>query len=327
MFIYPHWVVSSALWWQYLFPLGAMALAVGFGLMARWRRGPLAVFLFFAGTLFPAMGFFNVYPFVFSYVADHFQYLACLGIIVPLASGLTLACNHLKAALPWFAPAVFGTLLATLALLAHGQSGMYQDAVTLYRTTLKQNPACWLAHNNLGTVVGGAEAISHYEAALRLKPDFAEAQVNLGAALSNIPGRLPEAISHYETALRIAPDYAEAHNNLGTALSNIPGRLPEAISHYKAALRIKPDYAEAHNNLGIALSGMPGRLPEAITHFEAALQIKPDYAEAHNNLGIALSGMPGRRSEAIAHLEMALQLKPDLQPAHRMLLRLQTPRQ
>src|ERR1700732_1518525 len=65
-------------------------LAVALGLLARKNRGPLAGFLFFAGTLFPALGFLNVYPFRYSYVADHFQYLAILGILVPAASGLTV---------------------------------------------------------------------------------------------------------------------------------------------------------------------------------------------------------------------------------------------
>ena len=43
------------------------------------------MFLFFAGTLFPALGFFNVFPFLYSSVADHFQYLAGIGVLVPLA--------------------------------------------------------------------------------------------------------------------------------------------------------------------------------------------------------------------------------------------------
>ena len=88
MFFYPRWRVDSTEWWQYLFPLAALAALAGLCLLARKRRGPLAGALIFAGTLFPALGFFNVYPFVYSYVADHFQYVASLGIIVPVASWL-----------------------------------------------------------------------------------------------------------------------------------------------------------------------------------------------------------------------------------------------
>ena len=74
----------------------------------------------------------------------------------------------------------------------------------------------------------------------------------------------------------IEPDRAEAHSNLGLALANSGGRLPEAIAEYQAALRINPDLAEAHINLGNALSQLPGRLPDAIAQYEAALRIRPD---------------------------------------------------
>ena len=84
MFTYPRWKVDPAAAWQYLFPIGVFGLAGGLWLLARRRRGALAGFLLFVGTLFPALGFFNVFPFIYSYVADHFQYLATLGILVPL---------------------------------------------------------------------------------------------------------------------------------------------------------------------------------------------------------------------------------------------------
>ncbi len=90
-FFYPQWKIDAAVWWQWLFPAGVLALGLGLVLASRRYRGPLAGFLIFAGTLFPVLGFLNVYPFRYSYVADHFQYLACLGIIVPLISVLPLA--------------------------------------------------------------------------------------------------------------------------------------------------------------------------------------------------------------------------------------------
>ena len=81
-----------------------------------------------------------------------------------------------------------------------------------------------------------------------------DAQV--GAALEQVCGeRVTEAMGHYEQALRIAPDYAEAHNNLAIALVQL-GRVPEAIGHYEQALRIKPSFAEAHYNLGVARGGL-----------------------------------------------------------------------
>jgi len=120
-----------------------------------------------------------------------------------------------------------------------------------------------------------------------------------------------DAIAQFEAALKLRPGYAEAHNNLGTALSQIPGRLPEAIPHFEAALKSNPDSAEMHVNLGNALSEIPGRLPDAIENLSAAVRIRPDFAEAHYLLGVALARTPGRANEALAQLEEAQRLQPD----------------
>ena len=115
VFIYPRWQSTRAVWWQYLFPAAALLLfAVAWRLRRRWR-GPLAGLLFFAATLFPVLGFFNVYFFRFSFMADHFQYLASLGIIALFSAGVALL---LKSAAGW--GRVMGQLgcLALLAVLA-----------------------------------------------------------------------------------------------------------------------------------------------------------------------------------------------------------------
>jgi protein O-mannosyl-transferase len=319
-FFYPHWKVDPAVWWQWLFPVGVAAFGVGVVFAARRHRGPLAGFLIFCGTLFPVLGFLNVYPFRYSYVADHFQYLASLGIIVPVASLLARAMERISTRRAVTIGCCL-VLIAALGALTWRQSRMYRDIETLYRGSLGHNPDSWPAHYNLGVLLAEmpgrlAEAIAEYQAALRIKPDYAEAHVNLGLALARTPGRLPEAIAEYEAALRIRPEYAEAHNDLGIALSFTPGRLAEAIAEYEAALRIRPEYAEAHNNLGNALSQMPGRELEAIAEYQTALQIQPDYAEAHFNLGNLLARTPGRLQDAIAEYRAALRIRPEYAKAH-----------
>jgi len=321
MFIYPRWNVNPAVGWQYLFPLAVLVLLAALGWVARRRRGPLAAFLLFVGTLFPSLGFLNVYPFVFSYVADHFQYLACLGILAPVASMLTATTARLSTATQRAIPILGGVLLTMLGGLTWRQSTQYGDAETLFRETLARNPACWMAHNNLGNILAQIpgrlpEAMAHYESALQTRPDFAEAHFNLANALAKTPGRQREAIVHYEAALRGKPDYPEAHNNLGETLAKIPERRPQAIAQFEAALRINPEFAEAHNNLGVALSSAPDRRPQAIAQFEAALRARPDFAEAHFNLANLLAKTPDRLPEAIAQYEAALRGKPDFAEAH-----------
>ena len=83
IFTYPRWKIDAGVWWQYLFPAGVLAAGDRPLLAGAEASRTAGGFLIFAGTLFPVLGFLNVYPFIFSFVADHFQYLACLGIIVP----------------------------------------------------------------------------------------------------------------------------------------------------------------------------------------------------------------------------------------------------
>ena len=313
-FIYPRWNIDPGQWWQYLFPAGVVALAIGLCLLARRHRGPLAGFLIFAGTLFPVLGFLNVYPFRYSYVADHFQYLAALGLIVPVASALAVMAGRIA---PGRAGRVaFAAVLpAALGVLTWGQSGMYRDAETLYRETLVRDPDSWMAHNNLGNIlleIPGErdDAMAHFEEALRIRPDYWEAHLSLGNALIQIPGRLADGIAEYQTAVRLDPEAERARSNLGAALL-LEDRPREAIVQLETALRIKPRYAEAHNNLGNAFLQTFGRLPDAIREYQAALRINPDYVQAHVNLGNALLQVPGRRADAIAEYETAVRIQPN----------------
>ena len=303
IFIYPRWTVDVTALWQWLFPLGALALVA-----ALWftrRRGLLAAVLIFGVSLFPVLGFVNVFPFVFSFVADHFQYLACLGLLAPIAAGLVR--------LPRVVPVV---LLAVLAVLTWRQSGIYRNVLVLYETTLAKNPACWMAHNNLGMALADAghvhEAIFHLEQALKLRPNFPEAENNLGYDLT-VLGRPQDAIAHHERALKLQPNFAEAHNNLGFALATL-GRTAEAMGHFSEALRQKPNLPVAHFNFGLALANS-GRTTEAIAQFTEAVRLKPDYHEAEVNWGIGLV-LTNRVAEALPHIERALELNPDYADGH-----------
>jgi tetratricopeptide (TPR) repeat protein len=323
IFTYPRWRIDAGVWWQYLPLVGVLAAAVGFCLLARRHRGPLAAFLIFTGTLFPVLGFLNVYPFIFSFVADHFAYLASLAAIVPITSGLASGAKTIGLRKP--AVVILPTaLLAVLGILTWRQSATYRDAETLYRATLARNPASWMAHTNLGVALAESpsrlpEAVAEYQASLRLKPNEAQTHMDLGNALAQMPGRLPDAVAEFRMALRLRPNSVQTHSDLGVALSQITGRLPDAIAEFHAALRLQPEFAEAHDNLGVALSQIPGRQFDAIAEFREALRIRPDYADARNNLARALAQTPGRLPDAIAEYEAALRANPDDAETHNSL--------
>ena len=223
IFIYPRWETSQAAAWQYLFPVAAFALVVALWALRRRWRGPLAGLLFFVGTLFPVLGFFNVYPFIYSFVADHFQYLASLGIITLVAAGIAMLLKRLQL---WRRPAGYAIcvlLLVTLATLTWRQSRMYTDIETLYTTTIDLNPTCWMAYNNRGIIYKGLgnyrQAIEDYNRAIEIKPDFAEAYNNRGNAYNGL-GNYRQAIEDYNRAIEIKPDFAEAYYNRGVVYLN-----------------------------------------------------------------------------------------------------------
>ncbi len=308
MFVYPRWEINAHVWWQYLFPLAVLGLLGILWSLRRWSRAPLAGVLIYIVLLLPSLGFLNIYFFIYSFVADHWQYLACLGIITPCASGIVLLAERSKRWQALLEPATMLLLGGILFVLTWQQSRMYTDIETLFRTTIARNPSCWMAQVNLGNFLYQAnripEAMDLFKQALRIKP--AVGYFSIGNALV-LKGRTSEAIDQYKQALQIDPDYAEAHHNLGSAFL-LTGRTPEAIEHYEQALRIDPAFAEAHNNLGHALV-QTGRAPEAIDHYKEALRITPNSADAHNNLAAALAQM-GRTSEAIEQLKAALRIKP-----------------
>ena len=309
-FTYPRWAISTQVWWQYLFPLSLLAAAVTFWTIRHRTRAPLAALLFFVGTLFPALGFVNVFPFRYSFVADHFQYLASLGVIVPLCAALSLALQQ-RASTAALRTAVV-TVGGMLAALTWHQSRQYVSAETLYRTTLDRNPESFMAHNNLGAIlVHGSDqdvsrAVDHLTEAVRIYPKGAETHTNLGLAYER-QGRLTEAIAAHRKAIVLNPRLPEAHYNLASALA-AAGRHVEALASFEQALRINPRSAEARHNAANSLVAL-GRNDEALLQLQAARDIAPGSVRIHRALADTLQRLR-RYDEAVAEYQAALRLQP-----------------
>jgi Flp pilus assembly protein TadD len=273
-FIYPRWQVSTAAWWQWLFPVAALGAVTALWL-ARRRigRGPLAGVLFFAGTLFPALGFFNVYPMRFSFVADHFQYLASVGLLALAASGITAGLDDLGNRR--LARAAASGLLLLLCGLTWRQCGMYADHETLWATTLTRNPDSFIVHNNLGNLLirrGQVnEAVGHFQRVIQLQPDYQVGYYNLANVLMQ-KGETEQAIALYKRAVELAPRYIGAHNNLANALF-AQGRTREAMTHYETAMRLDPGSPILCNNVAKVLAtSSDASLRDGRTAVELALR-------------------------------------------------------
>jgi tetratricopeptide (TPR) repeat protein len=332
IFIYPRWKINSSQLMAYLPLVAALGgLLVLWLIRAKWSRAVFFAAAYYVVSLFPVLGFFSVYFFRYSFVSDHFQYLASMGPLALAGAGIVTACSRLAASRRFSAlpstlrhrasvTALFlgicGTLLLSLVCLTWRQTAVYHNLVTLYTGTLTKNPGCWMAHYNLGIALndqGDADgAIAHYRQAIELWPNYTEAHYNLGRLLAQ-KGQLGDAIAHYQKVLEVNPADAGAHNNLGATLF-ASGRADEAIAHYRKALEIQPDYADASCNLASALLSR-GALDGAIAYYSACLAISPDQPEAQYNLASALL-RKSRTDEAITHYHKALELRPENADAH-----------
>ncbi|MBU2489319.1 MAG: tetratricopeptide repeat protein, partial [Proteobacteria bacterium] len=318
VFIYPRFSLDAGEAGQYLYlALAAVVLYVFLTFRHRWGRGPAAALLWYAAALFPALGFFNVYPFIYSYVADHFAYLASLGPLA-LAAGAGAALfsrqGHRERRM---ATVVLAVVLTVLGSLAWARAGDFKDYETLWRRTLKKNPAAWIAHGNLGRLMEERgrleEAMEHRRKVVELAPDLAKGHYNLGAALT-LRGELDEALGEFSLAVAL-DDSESSLNALGMVLYRM-GREEEAVRVFARILTRNPDLPEAQYGMGMTLSAMD-RNEEAMEHFSRALALwesRPGFhdayeAEAHRGLGRALLAL-GRHLEAMAQFEAALGLLP-----------------
>jgi tetratricopeptide (TPR) repeat protein len=293
IFVYPRWTPDTApalLVW----PAAALLLGIVVWQVRRRTRAPLAAMLFFVGTLFPALGFVNVYPFKYSFVADHFQYLASIGVITLAAAGLTVLARR-WASEPNALAGLALILGLPLGVMTFHQSAQYADAETLYRATLAKNPDAWLAHINLGYVYLRQQrfelAVAETREAIRLNPDLPQAQNNLGSAYLGL-NQADQAVAAFRQARQLKPDDAEVRHNLALALQRSADAMqdradiPGAIAAYQESLQLDPANPEAHHNLGSAFARL-SRWPEAIAEFEATLRLNPSSERAARHLAQA----------------------------------------
>jgi tetratricopeptide (TPR) repeat protein len=305
-FMYPRWNVSAAAPEQYLYPAAALLLGITLWAIRRKWRTPFAIYIYYAALLFPALGFFNVFPFRYSFVADHFQYLAGIGPIVFATAGAGMLYNRMKKN-RW----ISGVFIAVPVLLGIGtfeQSGMYGDIETLYRTTIKRNPDCWMAYSNLGIMLtdrgANDEALECFRKALQINPHCAEALTGLGD-LALKTGHGEESVAYYKEAISSRPGYTTAYHNLGAAVEKF-GNPADAIPLFRKALEIDSTDAAMHYRLGSALMET-GRMDEAETQFGLSSRYNPSDGQSYDALGVVLI-QTGRSEDAIACFKKAIEL-------------------
>jgi len=281
-------------------------LLVTFALLAKaGQRGPLAACLFFAGSAFPALGFLNVYPHRFSFVADHFVYFPIVSLLCLWFGALARLVNQItkrrEVLAEWLVPVCIcaGYVFATISYLP-----VYSNEITLWRDTLAKNPDCPAAMQNLGLrLVERGEADEALKILLQAAEfDFDRFQTyNSLAVVYKTLGRYEEARQILEKSLALKPNNARAWTNYA-ALVRVEGLRSgagdwreSAREKYQRAWDIAPSYLAAFGIATLAAEEEDWRSAEL--WYQRALEHNPLDMDSNYNRAYALIRL-GRMREA-----------------------------
>jgi len=333
MAVYPRWDPGAGPWLA-VFPLGALvAVILVWCFRERIGRGPATAVLFFVVSLTPVLGFVDFAFMEYTFVADRFQYLASLGLIILFTSGLLLALDRFGEKRITIRSVGTLVVLLILGLLTWKQSETYRNMGTLFRHNLAGNPDCWVAHNNLGAALGqkgdAVGALRHLAEALRLKADYADAHANLARLYEGL-GETAKAMEHYREAVSYNPQSLVSLFNLGNIYFDL-GRYPQAAETFERYLQIAPrysrrDYARLYLFLSMARTAGPTAARGILSGAEAESEWCRDLYRFHLGelspselISCASQGdpesLPGRLCEAYYNTGMMYALKGDDEPA------------
>ena len=324
IFIYPRFTIDTRSFIDWLPFLGGVAVLVWGSLQWKTRRAPLLITLWYGAALFPALGFFDVWPFRYSFVADHFAYAAmpvlALLVVTVLAGGLRSFKNQ---------PRVIAltTLVAVLIPLSWRATAKYENESTLWLDTARRNPEAWIAHNNLASIelrrAGEAIARSDSDAARvhatnalesarragELKPDEASNAANRSEAL-RLLGDLEQALVEIDRAIALQPKYGEFRWSRARILEML-GRVDDARSELETCATVAAgtrDEAQARRDL-MRLALERGDNSDALLQCRAIVALEPRNADMIANLGSLLAAV-GDPEQGRRELRRALQLRP-----------------
>lgn len=188
--------------------------------------------------------------------------------------------------------------------------GRLQEAEALYQQIChrdRMDADAWVMRAVIKRRLGlWLEAESYSRQAISIRPKFALAHLELGAALE-CQGKKEMALLGYRKAIELQPDFAQAHYFLANALRDT-NAIHEAISSYKQAIYFQADYVEALSNLGAALTSL-GETAEALNVLNKAIVLRPHAPQILCNLGDLLQHA-GQLPEALEKYQHALLRNP-----------------
>ena len=320
--VYWRWNPAAMRGWQWLWPLSALGvIVILFILRGKIGRGPLTASLFFGIAASPVLGFISYYTMRYTFVADHYQYLACIGPLSLAAAGVVLAARRWgryklmgEPVLLWIVSAI---LLLALAAVSYAQSLVYEPPYRVWSHVLKYNPNCWVAQENLAV---------HYAMQKQLSiagPLLASANKLSGGADPTVTGNIGDmyylmgqyslAIKWYRVSLAGQPHNMHIIKKLVHCYEHT-GDWANAIKDIKQGLAFVPRSAALHFMLAADLVHA-GNFKAAALAYRQGLRFEPHNTKAHYDLAITLERL-GDWQGALRHFARAVAISPQYALCH-----------
>ncbi|NNM87136.1 MAG: hypothetical protein HKL95_01305 [Phycisphaerae bacterium] len=334
--IYPRWHLADLHGWAWCYPLAVVLLvAVLWGLRQRLGRGPLAAIAFFLLTLFPTLGFISFYTMIYTFVADHYQYLACIGPIVLVVETLawvyekghsrlkTISASVAASPRPenlWRAGyfGLTGAGVLMLALVAYAQTWVYVPPQRVWSHVLRYDPTNWAAMENLAS----CEFADHHDRRAWLLYQQAEmlpggdnylVHQDMGDFALRLLRNSPLAAAEYRRSLAFDSHNLTVIEHLIACYERM-GQWPMALADLGHGLRLFPRSANLHFTLAQLLV-RAHHYKAAALQYTAVVTIEPRNTMAQYDLAVTLDQL-AQPLAAMRHYRLALLISPQFVPAH-----------
>ena len=290
LMIYPRWHLGNSV--GYIWAIAAVALfAFLWSMRDRMGRGPMAAMLFYLITIGPVLGFITFYTQLYSFVADHYQYLACIGPMVLAGELIYWLADKAGQWKHVVAMAAATVLLVVLGWISFNQSKLYDLDYTLWHYVYE--------HNRNSFIVKGL-----YGATLLERQEYGPAMVQLVAANAMhrhslpvvfnlaagymVTGHFHRALHYYAWYLLHDPGAVDAWTNSANCLVALRAYEP-AARDLAVALKLKPNFAAGWMELA-HVSYLAGHLKYAEKFYRHAIRLDPAMAKV--KLAISAKMLP-----------------------------------
>jgi tetratricopeptide (TPR) repeat protein len=305
---YPHPGATLTFWQLGLAAVFLLWVSVLVWLQRDARPYLITGWLWFLGTLVPAIGLVQVGE---QAIADRYAYVPLIGIFVMVVWGAADLADIRQISFRTRVK-VAAVALAAFVLFTSDQLRYWRSAVDLWAHTVEVTKNNFLGEQNLGAALLAAdrfqEALPHFQKAVQLRPQDSGGHMNLAGDLV-LSERPRDAIVEYEIAVPLLSDphmRVAAYATLGRLYSEL-GQYAKARASYQEALQIDPQRSDAKEGLAkVELSDAMRNVAEAPS------------GEAYFRLGQALE-REGRTTDAQSIYQEALKLDPKLEEARKAL--------